>query len=126
MFAAFAKASNGTQTTHMAVRRTAIDWAKNNTQFIEPFLPTDEDTVGNPVKLYLAKMSMAGEWGDNLMLEALCRAHGVSVAVLKKLDEHRFTWMNAGEGGEEIRRIPLFLENHHYENLVTLGEVYNS
>ena len=105
---------------------SAINWAKNNTQIIEPFLLTDEDTVGNPVKLYLTKVSTAGEWGDNLMLEALCRAHVVSVAVLKRLGEHRFTWINAGEGGEETRRIALFLADHHYEKLVTLGEVYNS
>ena len=77
-------------------------------------------TVGN----YLKEMRTSGVWGDNIMLESLSRAYQVPIAVFKKLENGSYLWMEAGENPGNNVRMPLYLEGEHYENMVTLREVY--
>ncbi|RXK36471.1 hypothetical protein M231_06255 [Tremella mesenterica] len=112
-------AFGGINTTHKTVRRAAISWARKNRDFLEPFME-DEDGLDG----YLHEMAQLGTWGDHIMLEALCRTYKVAVAVLKKTENGELVWIKVGEFGPETRFIPLYLQEEHYENLVSLEDVY--
>ena len=61
--------------------------------------------------------------------QALCGAYNVSVAVYKKTEVNainagEYVWMVAGDEGEDVPRLAMFLEGEHYENLVTFEEVW--
>jgi hypothetical protein len=121
MFAAFANALGGIANNHKNMRRKAITWARQNQDHFAPFIPEE---YGGSVNRYLQEMAKLKVYGDNLMLEALCRAHGVAVAVLNVAPgTGEMAWTLVGEenGGG---RLGLYLAGEHYENLVTLGDVY--
>ena len=82
------------------------------------FLEEDED-----IDAYLRRMAKLGEYGDDLMLESACRAYSFRVEVLKKTESGDLVWMKAGQD-EAAEKILLYLEAEHYENLVTLDDVY--
>jgi len=119
MFAAFANAMGDIGTTHKTVRREAIKWARRNINVIEPFVDDD-----NGVNGYLRNMARLVEWGDHIMLDALCQAYSVAVAVLKKAEDGSLVWLKVGRMEPDTRFLGLYLESEHYENLVTLDDVY--
>ena len=123
MFTAFANAlggdSNGT-----SARRAAVYWARAHPEVFRHFF--DE---GETFRQYLARMVKPREYGDYHMLQALCGAYNVSVAVYKKTEVNainagEYVWMVAGDEGEDVPRLAMFLEGEHYENLVTFEEVW--
>ena len=97
--------------------------------------PPPPEPLCNPLtpretfRQYLARMVKPREYGDYHMLQALCGAYDVSVAVYKKTEVNainagEYVWMVAGDEGEDVPRLAMFLEGEHYENLVTFEEVW--
>lgn len=122
MFAAFANAFGGIANTHKTMRREAIKWARQNQDFLAPFIPEEFD---GSVNRYLQDMAKLKVYGDNLMLEALCRAFEVSVAVLNVAPgTGEMAWTLVGEN-TGTGRLGLYLGGEHYENLVMMGDVYS-
>jgi len=122
MFAAFANAFGGAANTHKTMRREAIKWARQNQDFLAPFIPEEFD---GSVNRYLQEMAKLKVYGDNLMLEALCRAFEVSVAVLNVAPgTGEMAWTLVGEN-TGTGRLGLYLGGEHYENLVMMGDVYS-
>jgi hypothetical protein len=124
MFTALANALGQAGVTHKAIRRNAILWARDNLNFINNFLGDDDmDAID-----YLHNMAKLGVWGDNIMLEAACRAYGVHVWVLKATPSGALVWMQAGDDEQEGESFGLYLSGRqgaeHYENLVSIEEVY--
>ena len=125
MFTAFAIALGDIHNTHKTMRRAAIQWSRANKEILLPFLP---DNYNGDINWYLRDMAKPKEYGDNLMLEALCRAHNVLVAVLNRDPQTgEMEWSLVGDStGEETERLGLYLSGEHYENLVTVGDVYGN
>ena len=124
MFAAFAVALGDIRLTHKTTRRLAIQWARANKELLLPFLP---DSYEGDINWYLRDMAKLKEYGDNLMLEALCRAYDVLVAVLNRdPDTGGLEWTLVGDStNPSAQRLGLYLSGEHYENLVTVGDIYN-
>ncbi|ORY30166.1 OTU-like cysteine protease-domain-containing protein [Naematelia encephala] len=113
LFAAFAKALG--RGTHSEMRSTAVHWIGDNQVDFIDFVPGGHDQA---LKKYLEKMSQQGVWGDYLTLGALCEAYKVHVHVLKRGHKGDFTWMEVGDKDKCKTEFWLYLNNHHYENLL--------
>ncbi|WVR09275.1 hypothetical protein IAU60_006340 [Kwoniella sp. DSM 27419] len=116
MFAAFAKALRGDELSATEARVAALDWARANPDALAAFVKGDYEA-------YLTRMSNPAEYGDHVMLEALCRAYTVAVSVVKKAEDGSLFWTRLGTAVTVTWSIPLYLENEHYENLVTYDEL---
>lgn len=120
MFSAFANAIGTPGISHKTVRRAAIGWARQNKDFVEAFLTEEQGGIFQ----YLRSMAEQGTWGDHIMLRVLCSAYDVKVVVIKRMEDGRLEWNYVGEREEGDRYMPLWLAGEHYENMVTVAEMY--
>ena len=116
MFSAFAMGLGDTLDTPALVRKTAIRWMGSHSENFLPFIPFEEEGQVEAFRNYLQKMSQPGEWGDNLVLQALCKAYKVKVSVLKKRENGTMMWTHWGDSQWQ-KCFWLYLANNHYENL---------
>ena len=116
MFSAFAMGLGDTLDTPALVRKTAIRWMGSHSENFLPFISVGEEGQVEAFRNYLQKMSQPGEWGDNLVLQALCKAYKVKVSVLKKRENGTMMWTHWGDSQWQ-RCFWLYLANNHYENL---------
>lgn len=125
MFEAFAKAvfsGNGGKAGE--VRARAVQWVRENSEFTLPFIEEENGESGQEsLDRYCMDMSRQGVWGDNLMLEALCRSHNVAMGVLKQ-EYGRLMWSQHGVVNGHLNWVLLFMEHEHYENLLTTQDTF--
>ncbi|KLT38548.1 hypothetical protein CC85DRAFT_252799 [Cutaneotrichosporon oleaginosum] len=115
MFHAFAKAWPN-PIFHTEVRGKAIEWMRSHPQDFVNFLPFRH---GKQLTLdtYLHEMAQDGCYGDNLTLQAVCKAFSVTVMVLKD-ENHQFSWMGVNDHPPQRRVFWFYLHRYHYENLL--------
>lgn len=115
MFIAFARAYPKPM-FHTEVRGRAVQWIRAHPEDFVPFLPF-RGGVQMTLDQYLGHMSQDGIWGDNLMLQAACKALLVTAMVLKK-ENKAFTWMGVNHQPPERTVLWFYLTRYHYENLL--------
>lgn len=125
MFDAFARGF-GDSLSKQSARAGAIVWISENQELLVPFLAADEEHPYSSMEHYLTEMAKDKVWGDALALHGLALTFNVRVEVLKKSESGCYSWANAGTEDETLRKIWLYLEGNHYENLVGEAEVNNS
>jgi len=84
----------------------------------------DQDRWTNGYKAYLRQMRNDGEWGDVVMLTALCGAYKVGLAILHAQHEGGHFWVEVGEVEAGERRLGLYYTGDHYENLIMFKEMF--
>ena len=96
-----------------------MSYMRNNSWDYVPFVPiVGGHSQAQSFSIYLEKMSRLGEWRDNLTLQALSVVYKTFVLVLKVGQEGDKVWMQCGDNNESQYSIGLYLQNHHYENLL--------
>ncbi len=115
MFHAFAKAWPN-PIFHTEVRAKGVEWIRSHPQDFVDFLPFRRG-VQLTLDAYLREMSEDGCYGDNLMLEAVCRAFCVTAMVLKE-EDHQFRWLGVNDLVPQRRVLWFYLHRYHYENLL--------
>lgn len=90
----------------------------------EPFYSDDSGLEFGSFKHYLSAMAIEGEFGDDLVLNALARAFKVTIRVLVRQSSGKLLWSVIEYPGQ-ARTIKLFFDEgaKHYENLLTGNEV---
>lgn len=119
MFKAIANALGGKYTAK-GLRRDACRWATEHPSMFQGFASNAEGGLAG----YLVRMRRDGVYGDHLILEALCRAEDIRVAVLKKRETGALVWAWTGREVATNGSFGLYLEGEHYENLVGRHEVF--
>ena len=123
-FAAFAKGFGNGRRTHDEVRLAAVHWMRDNPGDFVPYVPILEGCSQDySFRVYLEGMSKGGEWGDNLTLQAMCKVYKAYVLVLKVGQKGDMVWMQVGDIAKSQSVFWLYLNNHHYENLVDRTQV---
>ena len=116
LFRAFGIGLGDSLDTPAIVRRAAIRWMGTHSENFIPFIASGEQGQQQAFKSYLDNMSQAGQWGDNLVLQALCKSHKVKVSILKQRENGTLMWSHWGDSQWE-RCFWLYLNQDHYENL---------
>ena len=98
------------------LRVAAIRWMGTHSENFLPFIAAGDRGQKHAFKSYLDKMSQEGEWGDNLVLQALCQSYKVKVSILKQRDDSTLIWSHWGDSQWE-KCFWLYLSHNHYENL---------
>lgn len=98
------------------VRRTAIRYMGTHTENFMPFIEVGPEGTQVAFKNYLSKMSKSGEWGDDLVLTALCKSYKLRISVLKRRPNGTLFWTHKGDA-DHPKCLWLYLTNNHYENL---------
>ncbi|ORY22910.1 hypothetical protein BCR39DRAFT_473602 [Naematelia encephala] len=123
MFAAFAKGFGDGQRGHDQVRAMAIMWMREHPQDFIPFVPDSYKGQSQDFNCYLLRMSQLGEWGDNLTLQAMCKAYRTHVHVLKRGQKGDLVWMEIGDRVKPQSVFWLYLDKYHYENLLDRSQI---
>lgn len=121
LFRAFARAYGDID--HRTARNRAVAHMRSNFARYEPFYSDDDHEIaygdfGN----YLNAMANDGEYGDQLVLQALSEYYHVAIRVLRRGDLDDYVWSETGTGNGE-RMIKLYYFDRHYENLIAHDEV---
>jgi hypothetical protein len=121
MFSAIAL-SLGETYTAAEVRKEAVRWMGSNSENFIQFIDAGQLGQDEAFKQYLVKMKQAGEWGDVLVLKAICQRYKVRISVLKCREDGSLLWNHLG-ARDHPRCIWLYLRHHHYENLYPASQV---
>lgn len=91
-------------TSHMDIRRRAVQFMVTNREDFEPFLEDDEKWDD-----YIARMSKDGTWGGHLELTAISRAFEIDITI-HHLGQPRFE-LRTGYGGKP-RKVEYHISYH--------------
>lgn len=122
LFHAFAKVIGRETQTHLKIREVVVQYMRRNWEDFIRFNPDrglyEDEAVA--WKAYLAKMARPGEFGDQLEIQAFCRAYRVKLSILKRdVGGKRLRWTHHKDCPGAEQSFWLFNENEHYENLVS-------
>lgn len=121
LFRAFARAFGDID--HHTARSRAVNHMRSNFARYEPFYSDDNHEVSyGDFSNYLNVMALDGEYGDQLVLQALSEYYSVTIRVLRRGDMDDYVWSETGTGIGE-RMIRLYYFDRHYENLIANDEV---
>lgn len=96
---------------------------RSNFARYEPFYSDDDHEIAyGDFRNYLNAMANDGEYGDQLVLQALSEYYHVAIRVLRRGDLDDYVWSETGTGNGE-RMIKLYYFDRHYENLIAHDEV---
>eukprot|EP00966_Prymnesium_polylepis_P219979 5089010-Prymnesium_polylepis.1 len=101
MFRAVADQLWGKQERHAEVRQRAIETLRAQRDHFAPFVPDDES-----FEQYLRRLSQPGEWGDNLMLQALASAFGVDINLVTTFPDAKIVRVETAAGGGAAAQHP--------------------
>jgi hypothetical protein len=128
MFSAFARGLNQDLKDHVLhpniLRGHAVYWMAGHSEWFVPFVSIPDGVDQHQAfKDYLKKMIQPGEWGDDLVLNALSQKHKVNVGVLKRRHNGGHMWTPSGDMVFGRKTFWLYLSNHHYENLLAPSQL---
>jgi len=104
------------------VRKTAIRYMGTHTENFMSFIEVGPEGPQVAFKNYLSRMSKPGEWGDDLVLTALCKSYKIRISVLKRRPNGTLFWNHKGDA-DHPKCLWLYLTDNHYENLYSHDQV---
>ena len=115
MFEAIA-AALGSSYSPTRVRKDAVRWMADHSENFIQFIEVGQTSQQSAYRNYLQRMKESGEWGDDLVLNALCQSYKLRISVLKKRRDGTLIWAHLGDNGH-TKCLWLYLSDNHYENL---------
>jgi hypothetical protein len=118
MFRAFAKAYQSGQYSHEDVREGAVHYIRTHEVDFVHFIENSSGH-GHAFRNYLDRMERDKEWGDHLMLEAMCQYYKAHVFVLSVNVIGGQSWAEVGTLVDAVSSFWLYHKDNHYENLLS-------
>lgn len=115
MFEAIA-AALGSSYSPTRVRKDAVRWMADHSENFIQFIEVGQTSQQSAYRNYLQRMKESGEWGDDLVLNALCQSYKLRISVLKKRRDGTLIWAHLGDN-RHTKCLWLYLSDNHYENL---------
>jgi hypothetical protein len=110
-------AHGGRTFTHRELRQHAVEWLRGHPADFKVYFV---DESGNEsYDAFCLRLSHDGQWGDQLVLVALCRALNVAITVLSDSNPEP-TEINSGEA--RSIGVILFRNNDHFNSTKAAGE----